>query len=115
MDPDSGAFLGQAGHGLSTLAGQTNYLYVGIPAGRTGFTLSIFDGDGDNHWDQPDPPVDVLDYRLYKDPYKTGGTTHDLRALLIGIPIEFTATASDPGSDDITFGWTGGTGLPPPP
>jgi len=73
-DPDSGRFLGQAGIGLSTLAGQENALYLGIPAGRTDFTLSIFDGDGDNHWDQPSPPVDTLDYKLYKDPMKTGST-----------------------------------------
>jgi PKD repeat protein len=73
-DPDSGKFLGQAGNGLSTLAGQTNKLYLGIPAGRTSFTLSIFDGDGDDHWDQPQYPVDRLDYKLYKDPMKSGGS-----------------------------------------
>ena len=75
LDPDSGKFLGAAGNGLSTLAGQTNKLYLGIPAGRTTFTIGIFDGDGDVHWDQPISGVDQMDYKLYKDPLKNGAMT----------------------------------------
>ena len=75
MDPDSGKFLGQAGNNLSTLAGQSNKLYLGIPAGWRGFTLSIFDGDGENFWDSPFDTVDTLDYKLYKDPMKSGAMT----------------------------------------
>ena len=34
----------------------------------------------------------------------------DLNAILIGMPIDFTATAADPGSDDLTFEWDWGDG-----
>jgi hypothetical protein len=34
----------------------------------------------------------------------------DLKAILVGIPIDFTATAADPGSDDLTFVWNWGDG-----
>ncbi len=37
----------------------------------------------------------------------------DLRAMLIGIPINFKATATDPGSDDLTFAWDWGDGSSP--
>ncbi len=74
-DPDNGKFLGAAGNELSTLAGQTNKLYIGIPAGRTNFTIGVFDGDGDDNWDQWVTSVDVLDFRLYKDPLKSGALT----------------------------------------
>ena len=36
----------------------------------------------------------------------------DLRALLVGIPLDFQATATDPGSDDLTFTWDWGDGTP---
>jgi PKD repeat protein len=36
----------------------------------------------------------------------------DLRAILVGVPITFEATASDPGSDDLTFAWSWDDGTP---
>jgi hypothetical protein len=36
----------------------------------------------------------------------------DLRAMLVGFPIEFAATATDQGSDDLTFTWDWGDGSP---
>ncbi len=36
----------------------------------------------------------------------------DLRALLAGMNLTFTATATDPGSDDLTFTWDWGDGTP---
>ena len=74
-DPDSGRFIGAAGNGLSTLAGQLTKLIIGIPAGRTSFTIGIFDGDGNNSWDQYINTIDLLDFDLYKDPLKNGGMT----------------------------------------
>ncbi len=37
-------------------------------------------------------------------------TVPDLRALVVGFPIRFDATAHDPGSDDLTFTWSWGDG-----
>jgi len=37
----------------------------------------------------------------------------DLRALMVGIPLDFTATATDPGSDDLIFTWDWGDGTTP--
>jgi hypothetical protein len=74
-DPDSGRFLGAAGNGLSTLAGQLTKLIIGIPAGRTSFTIGIFDGEGNNSWDQYINTIDLLDFKLYKDPLKNGAMT----------------------------------------
>ena len=39
-------------------------------------------------------------------------TVTDLRALLGGVPIRFEASATDPGSDDLTFAWDWGDGTP---
>ncbi len=36
----------------------------------------------------------------------------DLRSFLVGMPLEFEATATDPGSDDLTFTWDWGDGTP---
>ena len=36
----------------------------------------------------------------------------DLRAFLVGFPIRFEASATDPGSDDLTFAWDWGDGTP---
>ncbi len=37
-------------------------------------------------------------------------TVPDLRAFLVGFPIRFEASATDPGSDDLTFAWDWGDG-----
>ena len=37
----------------------------------------------------------------------------DLRELLTGMPLDFKATATDPGSDDLTFAWYWGDGTTP--
>ena len=37
-------------------------------------------------------------------------TVTDLRVLLIGLPVKFSASASDVGSDDLTFRWDSGDG-----
>ncbi|HYS70852.1 MAG TPA: hypothetical protein VEM95_00345, partial [Thermoplasmata archaeon] len=74
-DPDDGKFLAVAGNNLGTLAGISIILYFGIPAGRSGFEIGIFDGDTGNHWDTRQS-FPVLNYRLYKDPLKSGSTTN---------------------------------------
>ena len=77
-DSTDGKFMTVAGNGLSTLAGISIVIYVGVPSGRSNFEVGIFDGDTSTstggHWDsRVDYPI--LNYKLYRDPLKNGTTT----------------------------------------
>lgn len=74
-DVDDGKFLGVFGAGLSTLSGLRTVIFLGVPAGETGFTVGIFDADVTASWDYDERDRGVTSFRLYKDPLKSGDTS----------------------------------------
>ncbi len=64
-----GRMLSLASVGYSTLAGQTIFIKIAVPATMSSFEIGIFDGDTSGIWDLGST---ALSYTLFADPTNTG-------------------------------------------